>query len=573
MKKKVNCPEREYYHALFRGNKVSFAAMLLTMAAGGLANPFFSWLLGEVTDSAANRSMGQLTRTAQIFIVVFPAFILAFYLSDYAKAKFIRRASSQYKELAFERLSRKSISAFSEESTARYLSVLTNDVNTLELQGLENLGYLVQSICTACVAVAMMLCYNWFLALLTIGGSVLPILISVIMGNRYAAHEKRVSDQNEAHMGRIKDLLQGFSVLKSFKAEEQAKQLYHEDNEKLEARKEAKRKYQAAINAAGNAAGMFLQIAIFLIGAYLSLRGTITVGTVMVFVNLSGNVITAIEQVPGYWAGIRASRELIRKLADLNEENIQHTGVSIEPKLQDAISFENVSFAYDEGKPVLKEITARFEAGKKYAIVGGSGSGKTTLLNLLMGGCKGYSGSLTIDGRELSNVDPDSLYDLLSLIGQNVFLFDDTIRQNITMFRSFPEREVASAADRSGLAEVIAAKGEDYRCGENGAGLSGGERQRVSIARALLRQTPVLMLDEATAALDNQTAFEVTDAILKLEGLTRIVVTHRLEPALLQQYDEILVLREGCITERGTYRELMDKTGYFYSLYHVSSGM
>lgn len=573
MKKKVNCPEREYYHALFRGNKVNFAAMLLTMAAGGLANPFFSWLLGEVTDSAANRSMEQLTRTAQIFIVVFPAFILAFYLSDYAKAKFIRRASSQYKELAFERLSRKSISAFSEESTARYLSVLTNDVNTLELQGLENLGYLVQSICTACVAVAMMLCYNWFLALLTIGGSVLPILISVIMGNRYAAHEKRVSDQNEAHMGRIKDLLQGFSILKSFKAEEQAKQLYHEDNEKLEARKEAKRKYQAAINAAGNAAGMFLQIAIFLIGAYLSLRGTITIGTVMVFVNLSGNVITAIEQVPGYWAGIRASRELIRKLADLNEENIQHTGVAIEPKLQDAISFENVSFAYDEGKPVLKEITARFEAGKKYAIVGGSGSGKTTLLNLLMGGCKGYSGSLTIDGRELSNVDPDSLYDLLSLIGQNVFLFDDTIRQNITMFRSFPEREVASAADRSGLAEVIAAKGEDYRCGENGAGLSGGERQRISIARALLRQTPVLMLDEATAALDNQTAFEVTDAILKLEGLTRIVVTHRLEPALLQQYDEILVLREGCITERGTYRELMDKTGYFYSLYHVSSGM
>lgn len=573
MKKKVNCPEREYYHALFRGNKVSFAAMLLTMAAGGLANPFFSWLLGEVTDSAANRSMEQLTRTAQIFVVVFPAFILAFYLSDYAKAKFIRRASSQYKELAFERLSRKSISAFSEESTARYLSVLTNDVNTLELQGLENLGYLVQSICTACVAVAMMLCYNWFLALLTIGGSILPILVSVIMGNRYAAHEKRVSDQNEAHMGRIKDLLQGFSVLKSFKAEEQAKQLYHEDNEKLEARKEAKRKYQAAINAAGNAAGMFLQIAIFLIGAYLSLRGTITVGTVMVFVNLSGNVITAIEQVPGYWAGIRASRELVRKLADLNEENIQHTGISIEPKLQDAISFENVSFAYDEGKPVLKEITARFEAGKKYAIVGGSGSGKTTLLNLLMGGCRGYSGSLTIDGKELSNVDPDSLYDLLSLIGQNVFLFDDTIRQNITMFRSFPEREVASAADRSGLAEVITAKGEDYRCGENGAGLSGGERQRVSIARALLRQTPVLMLDEATAALDNQTAFEVTDAILKLEGLTRIVVTHRLEPALLQQYDEILVLREGCITERGTYRELMDKTGYFYSLYHVSSGM
>ena len=128
-----------------------------------------------------------------------------------------------------------------------------------------------------------------------------------------------------------------------------------------------------------------------------------------------------------------------------------------------------------------------------------------------------------------------------------------------------------SAVNRSGLAAVIAAKGENYRCGENGNGLSGGERQRVSIARSLLRNTPVLMLDEATAALDNQTAFEVTDAILKLDGLTRIVVTHRLEEALLRQYDEIIVLRDGRIIEQGTFENLMEETGYFHSLFTVSN--
>jgi ABC-type multidrug transport system fused ATPase/permease subunit len=157
----------------------------------------------------------------------------------------------------------------------------------------------------------------------------------------------------------------------------------------------------------------------------------------------------------------------------------------------------------------------------------------------------------------------------MSLIGQNVFLFDSTIRENISMFRDFPNEAVAEAAERSGLAAVITAKGEDYRCGENGVGLSGGERQRISIARSLLRGTPVLMMDEATAALDNHTAFEVTDAILKLDGLTRIVVTHRLEEQLLRQYDSILVLRDGRITEQGSYAELMEKNGYFYSLYHV----
>ena len=211
------------------------------------------------------------------------------------------------------------------------------------------------------------------------------------------------------------------------------------------------------------------------------------------------------------------------------------------------------------------------EAGKKYALVGASGSGKSTLLNLLMGAYDGYQGSITIDGKQLRTVDSDSLYDLISLIGQNVFLFDNTIRENITMFRHFPDEAVNSAVNRSGLAAVIAAKGENYRCGENGNGLSGGERQRVSIARSLLRNTPVLMLDEATAALDNQTAFEVADAILKLDGLTRIVVTHRLEEALLRQYDEIIVLRDGRIIEQGTFENLMEETGYFHSLFTVSN--
>ena len=205
------------------------------------------------------------------------------------------------------------------------------------------------------------------------------------------------------------------------------------------------------------------------------------------FVNLVNVILRPINLFPTFLAGRKAAHTLVEKLAGIAGENAQRTGKNIEPKLDSAITLERVSFGYEENKAVLKDLSVSFEAGKKYAIVGGSGSGKTTLLNLLMGGCTGYSGSVTIDGTELSAVDPDSLYDLLSLIGQNVFLFDDTIRRNITMFRQFPDAEAESAAERSGLAEVIRTNGRDYRCGENGNGLSGGERQRVSIARALLK--------------------------------------------------------------------------------------
>ena len=221
---------------------------------------------------------------------------------------------------------------------------------------------------------------------------------------------------------------------------------------------------------------------------------------------------------------------------------------------------------------MLQNVSMKLEAGKKYALVGASGSGKSTLLNLLMGVYDGYTGSIAIDGKELREVDTDSLYDIMSLIGQNVFLFDDTLYQNITMFRDFPEDKLELAVHRSGLDSLIAEKGEGYRCGENGSGLSGGERQRVSIARCLLRESPVLLLDEATAALDNQTAFSVTDVILHLDGLTRVVVTHRLEEALLEQYDGIFVLRNGQVCEAGQFRDLMDRKEYFYSLYTVANG-
>ena len=284
-----------------------------------------------------------------------------------------------------------------------------------------------------------------------------------------------------------------------------------------------------------------LQFGIFFLGAFLAIRGDITAGTVLIFVNLCNFVIQPINIVPQYWASRKAAQALIEKLAQVTEENAGRTGEAIPPVLSDAISLDHVTFGYEPDKPVLQDVSLRLEAGKKYAVVGGSGSGKSTLLNLLMGAYDSYGGSISIDGKELREVDTDSLYDLISLIGQSVFLFDDTIRRNITMFREFPDGQVDSAVKRSGLSELLSQRGEDYRCGENGVGLSGGERQRVSIARCLLRGAPVLLLDEATASLDNQTAFAVTDAILHLEGLTRVVVTHRLDEALMAQYDEIIV--------------------------------
>lgn len=571
MKLKNQKPEREYIRAFFRGNHLNFIATMVLSALGGTFVVAASWLLGAVTDCMTTGDMDGLIRLVWITVLGIPVISAVFWLGQRVKAIFIRRAMTQYKTLAFSRLSRKGISAFSRENTSRYLSALTNDAMSIENQYLENIPNLLENVISFVASLGVMLYCSPMLTLVLVIASAFPIVVSLAMSGRYAQLEKSVSDENEVYTGRIKDLLSGFSVIKSFKAETETQRLFDGTSDRVEQAKEQKRSFAAVLGAASNAAGIVAQMGTFLAGAYMALRGDITPGTVMLFVNLCNGILGPIQTVPTFFAEVQASTELVRKLAELTEENTAQGGEAIPAALEDAIIMEDLSFAYEEGKPVLKDIDLRLEAGKKYAIVGASGSGKSTLLNLLMGGYSGYTGSIAIDGKEMRTVDPDSLYELMSLIGQNVFLFDATVRENITMFRTFPDEAVEAAAKMSGLDAVIAAKGGDYRCGENGVGLSGGERQRVSIARSLLRGSKVLMLDEATAALDNQTAFEVTDAILGLEGLTRIVVTHRLEPALLERYDEIIVLRGGTICEKGTYDALMERKGYFYSLYNVSN--
>lgn len=559
-----------YTRAIFRGNRLCFVIALLFTCAGTLWNLIVSYLLGYILDIMTTGNLAQLAHTT-LFCLGLSAVIFLSQLALYrAKTRFIHRGLAQYKDLAFSHLSQKSIRAFSQENTGRYLSALTNDTNSIEENYLNQSFLMASQVLLFFGSLGMMLWYSWKLALATILLSLIPIAVTLATGGKLAAREKKVSEENESYVSMLKDLLSGFSVIKSFKAEDQVRSRFSQANAWLEHIKARRRWLYFLISAMSTCLSFLVQFGIFLFGAYLAIRGEITPGTVLIMVNLCGLLLGPIQTVPQYWAARKAALALMDKLAELTAQNQQESGVSIPATLSQAITLDHVSFGYEPDKPILQDLTAQFQAGKTYAIVGGSGSGKSTLLHLLMGASGAYTGSIAIDGTELRDVDAHSLYDLMSLMGQDVFLFDDTIRNNLTMFRSFPEEEVTKAVERSGLSQLLQARGEDYRCGENGVNLSGGEGQRISIARCLLRRTPVLLLDEATAALDNATAAAVTQSILDLTGTTRIVVTHRLEPQLMAQYDEILVLRDGHIQEQGSFSDLMDRKGYFYSLFTLA---
>ena len=187
-----------------------------------------------------------------------------------------------------------------------------------------------------------------------------------------------------------------------------------------------------------------------------------------------------------------------------------------------------------------------------------------------MSSSKDYSGNIFFDKSEMKNISAESLYDVVSMIQQDVFVFNSSVKNNVTMFKDFAKEEIDEAIRRARLDDFVKEKGEDYLCGDNGKDLSGGEKQRISIARSLLKKSKILLADEATAALDRKTAYEVSDDILNLKDILRIVITHSLDECLLKRYDEIIVLKDGRIEEKGKFEDLMEKKGYFYALYTVS---
>ena len=564
--------KKELSAQFYRGNCAVFALAVFAALGKGSLNLILSWVMQQLIDAASGvpeaLPLSTLAEITAGFVLLCVVLCLLQYASE---PRFIVRAMRQYKDLAFRKITEKSISSFREESTAAYLSALTNDSTSIESDYLSQQLSLITMSVTFFGALIMMIWYSPLLSAVAVGVTLLPLAASLLTGNRLQAAEKRVSDRNSDFTAALADCLSGFTVVKTFRAEKEIFRIFAESNRALEQEKFSRRRLKVMVGMIGAVTGIIAQLGVFLVGAWLALKGYgMTAGTVVLFVNLMNFIIQPVAELPALLAGRKAALGLIDKLAGALEQNTVRQGGVKQTSVIRSIRLENVSFGYESGKDVLHGITAEFECGKAYAIVGGSGSGKSTLLHLLMAGSTDYRGKILLDDTELREIAPEALYEMMSVIQQNVFVFNASIKDNVSMFRRFPQEELDKAIQHAHLSNLLAERGEDYLCGENGCGLSGGEKQRISIARSLLKKSSVLLADEVTAALDAQTAHQVSEDILDLTGMTRIVITHTLEETLLRRYDGILVIKNGAVEEYGSFDALMANKGYFYALFTVS---
>lgn len=572
MNNKQKTERKKYTAQFYKKNYIAFLISLITTLLTAAINLWISWVLQQMIDTVSGvPGSRELPVLAWLLVSVVASIVVLKIVSYFSKPRFMEQAMNQYKDYAFRKLTKKSISSFSIENTSNYISAFSNDATTIENGYLEMQFELLANGITVIGSLVMMIAYSPIMTVIACLFFVLPIGVSYVTGNRIESVEKKISEKNSELIATLKDSLTGFSVIKSFKAEDAVSRLFTKSNTAVEEAKCNKRKLVTVISGLAGVAGVTAQLGTFLVGTFLALSGRgITPGILIVFIDLTANVINPVRELPEQLASRKAAVALIDKLADSLDENVRDEGALIPNQLQHGIDVRNVSFGYEASSNILHNINVSFDAGKKYAIVGASGSGKSTLLNLLMASHGNYSGQICYDGHEVKDINSESLYDIVSMIQQNVFVFNASVRDNITMFHEFPKAEVDRAIELSGLSRLIEERGEEYLCGENGSGLSGGEKQRISIARSLLKKSQVLLVDEATAALDAETAYQVSSAILGLKDVTSIVVTHSLDEGLLKQYDGIITLKNGSIVESGTFDELIAEKGYFYSLFTIS---
>lgn len=568
---KLHPDVKNYVKLFFKENKlVAFLSMIVFIALSMIFTAI-SWILQIIFDYMSGKGAFSLT-TIFLLVASFMLVIsLIFALKRSAYPRFLEKAMNQYKESVIKKLLEKSYSDFSLANSGTYLSVLTNDCERIQEKYLKKIFDFVQDVLMLVSSLALMIYYSPLLTVIALIISVLPMACSILTANGIATREEQVSKSNESYTALTKDVLNGVSVIKSFKAEQEVINRYQNQSMELEHTKNLREKTMTTVSALGTISSLATQLGVMLVGAWMvnAHVGVITAGMVLAFTNLMNGVLQPIASLPQMLGEMKGAKKLISKMADYMSNVKEDSGDIIDDSIK-SIVLRDVSYSYDADRKVLKNVNLTLQAGKSYAIVGPSGAGKSSLINLLMGYYKDYEGSVQLNNHELSNVSKSSLYDKTTLMQQSVFMFDASILDNITLFKPFQDAEVDRVIHLAGLDDLISAKGKDYQCGENGSHLSGGEKQRIAIARSLLKKSEILLVDEATSALDNETSANVTQSILDLQGILRLVVTHRLDANSLKQYDEILVMKSGELIERGSFEKLMNQKAYFYSLYTVS---
>lgn len=556
---------------LTKYHKKSFYTFMIFNILVPLTNIAFAYSIKIIIDSGMSQNREALTQAILIGAIVIFIYASLNFISLRLRNKLVRQIMSRYKNKVFKSILDRDYREFSKEKSGKFISILTENMKKIEQDYLHQYFNISKNLSLMIFSLVAMFIGNWFLTLLVIIASIIPMMISGFIGQKSASLQNSSMIADQKYLAKVKDILAGFLVIKSFNVKEAIGQDYKNESEKLDEIYFIKGKFDVLSNVISQLSGMIVFLVAFGGGMYLVFGGHTTIGSVTAIVQLVNFVVMPLNEIGMGMSKFREGQATLNSFEVKDVIELQ-TGKTKE-YFDDVISFSNVDFSYPNAEEkIFNHLSLQIKKGEKIAIVGMSGSGKSTLLNLLLRFYDVTSGYISIDNQDLQAISAESLYNLMTIVQQDVYIFDDTLKANITLSQSFTEDDIKKAVQQSGLESYILENelGLQTLCGENGSNLSGGEGQRLSIARALIRKTPILLLDEATSSLDNKVTTEIENSILEIQDLTVLVVTHKLNKSMLKKYNRILFMKNGVIVEDGSFDNLMDRKGEFYKLVELS---
>lgn len=547
-------------------NKLTICITLMLNIFIAVGAVFLAKILQKVIDVSIGGSMSSFQRVLTISIVYITLLCIISFMYSLSSKLLIRKVTRILRERAFFGILKRNVQDFSKVNTADYISALTNDIKLIEENLITPFLQVVQYGVMFIVTLILLFQISYIIALCLIGSLILMFIIPGLLGSSMQKRQGDLSKQLSAITSRLKDFFSGYEVIKSYQIGHYIQEEFVNENNKTVDAKYKADKLFALNEGISQLCAYITQLSGLFIGAYFLIKGSMSAGTLVALIQLSGTFVSPVMMIMENIPKIKSIMPVMERIEELsNYTDKSFTGV-LKPSFHNSIIAKDLSFAYEENRQVLKGIDLTIDKGNKYAVVGKSGCGKSTLVKVLMGSYSAYNGSITFDNTSLRDLDIQEIHSLASIIHQNIYMFDDNILQNINLYKEFLSTELETALSKSGVDQFIKdmPEGVLQRVGENGANLSGGQRQRIAVARALIRNKPILILDEGTSAIDAQTAYEIENSLLSINDLTLITITHNLQMELLEKYDQIIYMEEGYIRELGSLKELMAKQGEFY---------
>ncbi len=539
-------------------NKVLLLFTILTSIIASLGYVFMAVLLQKLLDIAVEKNMQQFIPMVLFSIFYFVMLGIFLYLQSLLSKRITCKIIKQIRTDVFKGIVSQSMGDFGKRNTADYLSIITNDVKMIEDNFLLPFFEVVQYTVIFISSFVLMIYFDVIVTIVVFVAITLMFLVPSLLGKELEKRQNTLSSQLADFTTKLKDILSGFEIIKSYSMKQYVIQKFDKENSDTIHTKYSVDKLFALNEGLSSFLALMVQIVVLFLSAYFIITKRITVGTLLGMVQVSSNLANPLIMIFTNIPKIKSIQPIIEKLTVLSKYELNEVPKKQSATFNSVVSISNLSFAYEKQNRVLDKINLHIEKGKKYVIVGKSGCGKTTLVKLLAGYYTEYSGKILYDNTDLNMMNENDIVQLSSIIHQNIYMFNESVYDNICLHEDYSKESIDKAVKASGLNDVIEKLPEGllYEAGENGSNLSGGQKQRIAVARALIRNKPILILDEGTSAIDMQTAYDIENHLLKIEGLTIITITHNLKKELLELYDNIIYMENGEIIERGTFEEL-----------------